>query len=250
MSDACEMADFVEPPPMNNNKETEEKQTSKSKKKKKASAQDSTNSEDVVEITKRKEVESEVKKSSPHPLVTTSSEDSVQNSNKSSKRKKENISLDALIITTEKPTKVVVSAPVQQQRNGPELDTLKKSKQPADVTEIAVTTSVTSPKRHVKREEGWKEVLRRGPVTSRENSSSNLGSGSRVKKSQSSDRSSGTLSVIQSSERSKKVTVPSNAISRVIGRAGCNINSIRDVLSLVPTLKCKHKAKVKVTALS
>ena len=139
MSDACEMADFVEPPPMNNNKEAEEKQTSKSKKKKKASAQDSTNSEDVVEITKRKEVESEVKKSSPHPLVTTSSEDSVQNSNKSSKRKKENISLDALIITTEKPTKVVVSAPVQQQRNGPELDTLKKSKQPADVTEIAVT---------------------------------------------------------------------------------------------------------------
>ena len=56
MSDACEMADFVEPPPMNNNKEAEEKQTSKSKKKKKASAQDSTNSEDVVEITKRKEV--------------------------------------------------------------------------------------------------------------------------------------------------------------------------------------------------
>ena len=250
MSDACEMADFVEPPPMNNNKEAEEKQTSKSKKKKKASAQDSTNSEDVVKITKRKEVESEVKKSSPHPLVTTSSEDSVQNSNKSSKRKKENISLDALIITTEKPTKVVVSAPVQQQRNGPELDTLKEVNNLPTSLKSLSPTSVTSPKRPVKREEGWKEVVRRGPVSSRENSSSNLGSGSGAKKSQSSDRSSGTLSVIQSSERSKKVTVPSNAISRVIGRAGCNINSIRDVLSLVPTLKCKNKAKVKVTALS
>ena len=31
------------------------------------------------------------------------------------------------------------------------------------------------------------------------------------------------------STRSKKVTVPSNAISRVIGRGGCNINAIREV---------------------
>ena len=29
--------------------------------------------------------------------------------------------------------------------------------------------------------------------------------------------------------RSKKVSVPSNAISRVIGRSGCNINAIREV---------------------
>ncbi|ESO87447.1 hypothetical protein LOTGIDRAFT_127861 [Lottia gigantea] len=29
--------------------------------------------------------------------------------------------------------------------------------------------------------------------------------------------------------KTKKVLVPSNAISRVIGRGGCNINAIRDV---------------------
>uniref|UniRef100_A0A670ZMT6 Ankyrin repeat domain-containing protein 17 n=1 Tax=Pseudonaja textilis TaxID=8673 RepID=A0A670ZMT6_PSETE len=48
--------------------------------------------------------------------------------------------------------------------------------------------SLASPKRGQKREEGWKEVIR----------------------------------------RSKKVSVPSTVISRVIGRGGCNINAIRE----------------------
>ena len=47
----------------------------------------------------------------------------------------------------------------------------------------------TSSKKGPKREEGWKEVVR----------------------------------------KSKKVVVPSNAISRVIGRGGCNINTIREI---------------------
>ncbi|KAM9329753.1 ankyrin repeat domain-containing protein 17 [Gastrophryne carolinensis] len=47
---------------------------------------------------------------------------------------------------------------------------------------------IASPKRGQKREEGWKEVVR----------------------------------------RSKKVSVPSTVISRVIGRGGCNINAIRE----------------------
>lgn len=46
-----------------------------------------------------------------------------------------------------------------------------------------------SPKKGQKKEDGWKEVIR----------------------------------------KSKKVSVPSNAISRVIGRSGCNINAIREV---------------------
>ena len=49
--------------------------------------------------------------------------------------------------------------------------------------------AVPSPKKGGKKEEGWKEVVR----------------------------------------KSKKVSVPSNAISRVIGRGGCNINAIRGV---------------------
>uniref|UniRef100_A0A8C3LXT8 Ankyrin repeat domain-containing protein 17 n=1 Tax=Chrysolophus pictus TaxID=9089 RepID=A0A8C3LXT8_CHRPC len=48
--------------------------------------------------------------------------------------------------------------------------------------------TIASPKRGQKREEGWKEVVR----------------------------------------RSKKVSVPSTVISRVIGRGGCNINAIRE----------------------
>ncbi|XP_033643957.1 ankyrin repeat domain-containing protein 17-like isoform X1 [Asterias rubens] len=52
-----------------------------------------------------------------------------------------------------------------------------------------------SPKRGQKRDEGWKEVVRRS----------------------------------FSSFRSKKVNVPASAISRLIGRGGCNINAIREV---------------------
>ncbi|XP_063991506.1 ankyrin repeat and KH domain-containing protein 1 isoform X7 [Diachasmimorpha longicaudata] len=59
----------------------------------------------------------------------------------------------------------------------------------------------TSPK-GTKREEGWKEVVRKG---------------------QSDDSSR----FMNSPFRSKKVSVPPNAISRVIGRGGSNINAIR-----------------------
>ncbi|XP_059471305.1 ankyrin repeat domain-containing protein 17 isoform X2 [Neocloeon triangulifer] len=57
-----------------------------------------------------------------------------------------------------------------------------------------VTKSSTSPKQGGKREEGWKEVVRK---------------------------------YVNSPFKSKKVLVPSNAISRVIGRGGSNINAIR-----------------------
>lgn len=53
--------------------------------------------------------------------------------------------------------------------------------------------SIASPKRSVKRDEGWKEVTRKPQST-----------------------------------KAKKVKVASNCISRVIGRGGCNINAIRE----------------------
>lgn len=64
-------------------------------------------------------------------------------------------------------------------------------------SELPVTggkNSSTSPKQGGKREEGWKEVVRK---------------------------------YVNSPFKSKKVLVPSNAISRVIGRGGSNINAIR-----------------------
>ncbi|XP_061191259.1 ankyrin repeat domain-containing protein 17-like isoform X1 [Saccostrea echinata] len=59
---------------------------------------------------------------------------------------------------------------------------------------VKSTPVIASPKKGQKKEEGWKEVVRR-PVSC----------------------------------KSKKVQVPSSAISRVIGRGGCNINAIREV---------------------
>lgn len=59
--------------------------------------------------------------------------------------------------------------------------------------------SSTSPKQSGKREEGWKEVVRKSSVQT----------------------------VSSSESGSKKVSVPLNAISRVIGRGGSNINAIR-----------------------
>lgn len=59
--------------------------------------------------------------------------------------------------------------------------------------------SSTSPKQTGKREEGWKEVVRKSSVQA----------------------------VSSSESGAKKVSVPLNAISRVIGRGGSNINAIR-----------------------
>ena len=216
-SDAGEAPEPIEPTPVNNNKESEPK----GKKKKKQGNQD-----DDEAITKWKDStdnaqqESQIsKKSSPPPIITTSVDDAPPG--KSSKRKKENAPAEPLVIQTDK---------AKSQRNS-EPETLKEVSNLSSSLKSLSPTSVTSPKRPLKREEGWKEVVRRGPVGSRENSSSNsaTGSGGGSKKSQSTDRSSATLNVIQSTERSKKVTVPSNAISRVIGRAGCNINAIREI---------------------
>ncbi|KAL3278379.1 hypothetical protein HHI36_013707 [Cryptolaemus montrouzieri] len=62
-------------------------------------------------------------------------------------------------------------------------------------------SSGSSPKQNLKREEGWKEVVRKSSVQ--------------------------TVSTSESG--TKKVSVPLNAISRVIGRGGSNINAIRGV---------------------
>ena len=141
MSETGDIPDFVEPLPTNNNKEADEKQSSKTKKSKKSgktaaleSATPNTVEDIAVEIpTKRKDKEMEpdnqqpTKKSSPPPLVTTStSEDHTQLLSRTGKRKKENVILETLIITTEKAVKAPVPTPVQQQRNGAEQDTLKE----------------------------------------------------------------------------------------------------------------------------
>lgn len=243
MSDTTpEVADPMDlVPATNNNKEAEDRPSLKQSKKKKSGTKNAgsdpvSDETGFVEVpsSKRKdsaEMDSHpqqqpAKKSSPPPVVTSVIvEDYSQLSNRNSKRKKENAPSESLII----PKSVAGQA-----RNGTSdpnvIDTLKEVMNLPSSLKSLSPTSVTSPKRPVKREEGWKEVVRRGPVSSRENSSSNLGTAAgATKKSQSSDRSSATLSVIQSSERSKKVTVPSNAISRVIGRAGCNINAIREI---------------------
>ncbi|XP_050507031.1 ankyrin repeat domain-containing protein 17-like isoform X3 [Diabrotica virgifera virgifera] len=77
----------------------------------------------------------------------------------------------------------------------------KKTKPVYDEPPAQTTTtkSSTSPKQSSKREEGWKEVVRKSSVQ--------------------------TLTASESGV--KKVSVPLNAISRVIGRGGSNINAIR-----------------------
>lgn len=77
----------------------------------------------------------------------------------------------------------------------------KKSKQNFDDTSTSPQSnkSSTSPKQSSKRDEGWKEVVRKSSVQAVSTSESGV----------------------------KKVSVPLNAISRVIGRAGSNINAIR-----------------------
>lgn len=75
----------------------------------------------------------------------------------------------------------------------------KKSYMHFEGEATAKSSSSTSPKQSGKREEGWKEVVRKSSVQA----------------------------VSSSESGAKKVSVPLNAISRVIGRGGSNINAIR-----------------------
>lgn len=75
----------------------------------------------------------------------------------------------------------------------------KKSKQNFEESSPQSNKSSTSPKQASKRDEGWKEVIRKSSVQAVSTSDSGV----------------------------KKVSVPLNAISRVIGRGGSNINAIR-----------------------
>nr|DBA28692.1 TPA: hypothetical protein GDO54_009002 [Pyxicephalus adspersus] len=132
-------------------------------------------------------------------ISSCSDESSNSSSNKSDNHSAAN---DSSLQSKKKPS-VLVSSPKEERK----MSSKTSVKLPESVVETAgnsLSTStktgpsplsspngkltIASPKRGQKREEGWKEVVR----------------------------------------RSKKVSVPSTVISRVIGRGGCNINAIRE----------------------
>ncbi|XP_036083769.1 ankyrin repeat domain-containing protein 17 isoform X7 [Rousettus aegyptiacus] len=129
-----------------------------------------------------------------------------ESSNSNSSRKSDNHS-PAVVTTTmtnKKQPSVLVTFPKEERKPVSGKASVKLSETVSEVTSNSLSTctksgpsplsspngklTVASPKRGQKREEGWKEVVR----------------------------------------RSKKVSVPSTVISRVIGRGGCNINAIRE----------------------
>nr|XP_054109265.1 ankyrin repeat domain-containing protein 17 isoform X5 [Callithrix jacchus] len=129
-----------------------------------------------------------------------------ESSNSNSSRKSDNHS-PAVVTTTvssKKQPSVLVTFPKEERKSVSGKASIKLSETVNEGTSNSLSTctksgpsplsspngklTVASPKRGQKREEGWKEVVR----------------------------------------RSKKVSVPSTVISRVIGRGGCNINAIRE----------------------
>ncbi|XP_069711102.1 ankyrin repeat domain-containing protein 17 isoform X4 [Phaenicophaeus curvirostris] len=129
-----------------------------------------------------------------------------ESSNSNSSHKSDNHSSTAVTNTqsNKKQPSVLVTCPKDERKAVPGKSSIKLSEVISEVTSNSLSTctksapsplsspngklTIASPKRGQKREEGWKEVVR----------------------------------------RSKKVSVPSTVISRVIGRGGCNINAIRE----------------------
>ncbi|XP_057629119.1 ankyrin repeat domain-containing protein 17 isoform X3 [Chionomys nivalis] len=129
-----------------------------------------------------------------------------ESSNSNSSRKSDNHSpaVVTTTVTSKKQPSVLVSFPKEERKSISGKASIKLSETVNEGTSNSLSTctksgpsplsspngklTVASPKRGQKREEGWKEVVR----------------------------------------RSKKVSVPSTVISRVIGRGGCNINAIRE----------------------
>ncbi|XP_051476112.1 ankyrin repeat domain-containing protein 17 isoform X4 [Apus apus] len=129
-----------------------------------------------------------------------------ESSNSNSSHKSDNHSSTAVTNTqsNKKQPSVLVTCPKDERKAATGKSSIKLSEVISEVTSNSLSTctksgpsplsspngklTIASPKRGQKREEGWKEVVR----------------------------------------RSKKVSVPSTVISRVIGRGGCNINAIRE----------------------
>ncbi|XP_021252733.1 ankyrin repeat domain-containing protein 17 isoform X7 [Numida meleagris] len=129
-----------------------------------------------------------------------------ESSNSNSSHKSDNHSSTAATNTqsNKKQPSVLVTCPKDERKAVTGKSSIKLSEVISEVTSNSLSTctksgpsplsspngklTIASPKRGQKREEGWKEVVR----------------------------------------RSKKVSVPSTVISRVIGRGGCNINAIRE----------------------
>ncbi|KAM5192067.1 ankyrin repeat domain-containing protein 17 isoform 3-T3 [Mantella aurantiaca] len=124
-----------------------------------------------------------------------------ESSNSSNKSDNHSTIIDSSLQNKKKPS-VLVSSPKEERKvlsktsvklsesvveTGNSLSTSTKTG-PSPLSSPNGKLTIASPKRGQKREEGWKEVVR----------------------------------------RSKKVSVPSTVISRVIGRGGCNINAIRE----------------------
>ncbi|XP_074946052.1 ankyrin repeat domain-containing protein 17 isoform X6 [Phalacrocorax aristotelis] len=129
-----------------------------------------------------------------------------ESSNSNSSHKSDNHSSTAVtnMQSNKKQPSVLVTCPKDERKAVTGKSSIKLSEVMSEVTSNSLSTctksgpsplsspngklTIASPKRGQKREEGWKEVVR----------------------------------------RSKKVSVPSTVISRVIGRGGCNINAIRE----------------------
>ncbi|XP_077773687.1 ankyrin repeat domain-containing protein 17 isoform X5 [Podarcis muralis] len=129
-----------------------------------------------------------------------------ESSNSNSSHKSDSLSSTAVTNaqSNKKQPSVLVTFPKEERKAVSGKSSVKLSEVISEVTGNSLSTctkpspsplsspngklTLASPKRGQKREEGWKEVVR----------------------------------------RSKKVSVPSTVISRVIGRGGCNINAIRE----------------------
>ncbi|XP_062986202.1 ankyrin repeat and KH domain-containing protein 1 isoform X7 [Elgaria multicarinata webbii] len=94
------------------------------------------------------------------------------------------------------------------------------------LTSPNIKLNLTSPKRGQKREEGWKEVVRRqvGRVLKDPSPSNSLQS-TPIEQFQL-QRGGRCCS---GAKRSKKLSVPASVVSRIMGRGGCNITAIQDV---------------------
>ncbi|KAM7167492.1 ankyrin repeat domain-containing protein 17 isoform 7-T7 [Macrochelys suwanniensis] len=134
----------------------------------------------------------------------SSCSDESSNSNSSHKSDSHSSTAATNTLSNKKQPSVLVTFPKDERKAISGKSSIKLSEVISEVTSNSLSTctksgpsplsspngklTIASPKRGQKREEGWKEVVR----------------------------------------RSKKVSVPSTVISRVIGRGGCNINAIRE----------------------
>ncbi|RWS28132.1 ankyrin repeat domain-containing protein 17-like protein [Leptotrombidium deliense] len=174
----------------------------------------------IQQTAKKKEVEKNRKNQQPTHLIDSIQQSQLPSSNTGKKREEKQKSPSSSKSTSKMDVEITTFNPSEDEVSSKLTDGLLPSTTHFIDLSVDVSKEIDKPLIHLK-SPNTIIVKNSATVCNSGNASVSGGASKKVQK-----REEGWKEVVR---RSKKVSVPANAISRVIGRAGCNINTVREI---------------------